>query len=373
MPKDTVRIIAAGDIHLGHHKTKTEHILKGLNHLFRDSSRLEEFDLMVLEGDVFDRLLQLPDPQVILIRSWIGRLLRLCKKYNVILRVLEGTPSHDWKQSRLFTHINELADIGADCKYVDVLSIEYIEPLGLNVLYVPDEWNPVADDTWTEVKNLLTEHNLEQVDIAVMHGAFHYQLPEHINSPATHDPDRYQSIVKHYIFIGHVHTHTVRGKIIAAGSIDRLTHGEEAPKGYVEATVCTDGTSSTVFVENPLAKIYKTIDCTGFDSKEVFEYLDKEIEKLPEHSDVRLAVLKGSEVVADMSFLKQRYPNVNFSKPKVITDKEGMKDKEALIDMSDTYQPIHITPENIKGLLMERMTGKDMSLERVEELLDSII
>ena len=62
----------------------------------------------------------------------------MLKPYNIILRILEGTPSHDWKQSKLFIHLNDLTKAGTDVKYIDSLSIEYIDKFGINVLY-PDE------------------------------------------------------------------------------------------------------------------------------------------------------------------------------------------------------------------------------------------
>ena len=78
---------------------------------------------------------------------------------------------------------------------------------------------------------------LTKVDYAVMHGQFDYQLPKHITGMPRHDSQKYLDIVKHYIFIGHIHTHSVYDRIIAQGSFDRLTHGQEEPKGYVVSIV----------------------------------------------------------------------------------------------------------------------------------------
>lgn len=368
---DKIKILSVGDVHLGHNKTPAKFILDNLRKAFVDNDTFASYDLMVIPGDFFDRLLQLPDPNVIEIRNWINKILRMCKKHNVILRVLEGTPSHDWKQSRLFTHINELARIGTDVRYVDTLSIEFITPLGISVLYLPDEWNPVADDTWTEVSLALSSNNLTQVDICVMHGAFHYQLPEHINSPATHDPERYQSIVKYYIFIGHVHKHTENNKIIAAGSFDRLTHGEEEPKGWISATLYKDGRKETVFIENTGARVYKTIDCSGLDIDVALDSIERVLSKLPEDSEVRIAAQKSDSIVASLGTLKLKYPQFRFS-PVKITSVQS-KDVERIVDLRSVYQPINITKDNITQLLLERVQTPGIPITKFEDLLRSLI
>lgn len=111
------------------------------------------------------------------------KFLRFCKKYNAQLRILEGTPGHDWKQSRRFELINEEAKLEVDLKYFDTLSIEYNDVTDLYVLYVPDEWEENPEETLSQVKDLLIANNIDKVDIAVMHDNFEYQLPEIAKAP----------------------------------------------------------------------------------------------------------------------------------------------------------------------------------------------
>lgn len=175
---DEINIASISDIHLGHPRTNTYLIVENLYKAFPDNEETAKLDLILLAGDVFDRLLTLPQEEVDAIQMWIAHLLYVCEKYNIILRVLEGTPSHDWKQSRQFANINAAMKKPANLKYVEVLSIETIEELGgLTVLYVPDEWNHDANVTRQQVIDLLKQHGLEKVDVACMHGAFDYQLP----------------------------------------------------------------------------------------------------------------------------------------------------------------------------------------------------
>ena len=87
----------------------------------------QQLDIIILAGDVFDRQLQLAEDVVFEIHQWMCSFLALCKKYDITLIVLEGTPSHDWKQSEWFNQINLEYNIGADVHYAKTLDIAYFE------------------------------------------------------------------------------------------------------------------------------------------------------------------------------------------------------------------------------------------------------
>ena len=372
MTSDTLSIAVFSDIHLHHAKTPTIHILDNLYKAFPDTPETGELDIIWLAGDFFDGLMNLPDPNVVEIRMWINHFLRLCKKRDIVLRVLEGTPSHDWKQSKLFTSINEIAQIGADVAYMETLSIEYIEKFGVSVLYVPDEWEPEPDDTWKQVQQLLSAHGLEKVDFSIMHGAFGFQLPSHVQVPM-HNEDRYLSITRHYVFIGHIHRHGVYDRIIAPGSFDRVSHGEEEPKGHVRAKVKRSGDNELVFVPTENAMVYKTVTCTGMEVDAAFKHIAGEIADLPEGSYVRIVGAKTDTILVSIDELRGKYPQYHFSTK---VDKDTVVSNETLINLRNNYQPIAITRSNVKKLLLDRLKdkGHDTSLlRRAEELLDECI
>lgn len=160
-----LRIGETGDVHLGHHNTLTSHVLKALYKAFPDNAETGDLDMIIIAGDLYDRLVM--HSEVVLIdqiRRWFFWFLSMCKRRDIVVRILEGTPSHDWKQSANVISENEIATIGADVKWVDTLSIEYIERFGINILYVPDEWRVETDDVWKDVVQALTEKGLEKVD-----------------------------------------------------------------------------------------------------------------------------------------------------------------------------------------------------------------
>lgn len=364
-----IKIAELSDVHLGHPNTPTTLIIKNLKIAFPDNAETGELDLIILAGDIFDRLLNLPDDDVYPIRKWVNQFLRICERRNIIVRVLEGTPSHDWKQSKLFEEVNEIACIGADCKYVETLSIEYIEKLDINVLYVPDEWRPDPNQTWLEVQGLLKQNNLTQVDYAVMHGSFPHQIPDKFTH-ANHNPERYLSIVKYIIFIGHIHKYSQHERIFAAGSFDRLNHGEEEPKGHLRYTLHENDSFEMVFVENKTSKIYKTIDCKDMDASQLNKYIEKVIKDLPIGSAIRISSNRGEIASTSLKYFKEKYPNYQWDK----TDNKSSKNAEELLLKKREHKTITVTPDNIIPLLMERIKVKyPDSVENCHRLLKGVV
>lgn len=354
-----VCIAFISDIHLAHPRTDTYHIIGNLRKAFPDNAETGKLDILFLAGDVFDRLMNLPQVEVDAIQDWITDLLRTCVKWNIMVRVLEGTPSHDWRQSKQFVNVNNSLGTPADLKYVDTLSIEIIEKHGgLSVLYVPDEWNADASVTWKQVNELMAIHGLESVDVGCMHGSFDYQLP--IESVKNHDSNKYMSIVNHYIGIGHVHIRTEKGgKILAQGSFDRLSMGEESAKGHYRAVISSKGNRHW-FVENTGARIYKTLDCRTLSVDETIEMM-VEYENEPDNSNFRLMIARGGAVQHGIKDLRNRFPQF-----RIVTHMDELKEqeKQSLVqDKQRTIKPISITPTNISHLVLDRMKkqGRDDS------------
>lgn len=353
-----LRLAVISDIHLGHKRNPAAAIIQNLMAAFPDNAETARLDIIFLAGDVFDNLLTLPHDDVVEIDLWVSYFLRLCKKHDIMLRVLEGTPGHDWQQSQRFEVINQAGRIGADLKYVKDLSIEYIERYGITVLYVPDEWG-APDKTLSQVHDLLRAKGLDKVDFAIMHGQFEYQLPPQVKAPK-HDSRSYLELVRHLIFIGHVHTHTRYERIIAQGSFDRLAHGEEGPKGHVRALVRANGEADVVFHETVGAKKFITVDVGDASLEETLERVDYRLKDLPPNSFVRVRGDYMNPIFTNMDTLIRKYPLITWS-----SDAEAPKEKdvEELGEEDALFQPISITADNITRLLMERISASGASSE----------
>lgn len=368
-------IASISDIHLGHRRNPTRSIIQNLEVAFGNNAETAKLDIIFIAGDVFDNLLTVPDDDITDIKFWITKLLTICKTHDIVLRVLEGTPSHDWKQSRLFETINEITQINADVKHVTALSIEHMDRFGIDVLYVPDEWESSTDKTFEQVLALMSDRGISKVDFAIMHGQFDYQLPPGIKAQK-HNVDNYLSIVKEYIFIGHVHIFSVHQRAIAQGSFDRLSQGEEGPKGHVRVFYNDVGESSVKFIENKNAKIFKTIDVTGLSQDELLSKVTKIVRDLPDHSFVRIEAEKENPIFATFEVLIRHFPMITWSKLARDLYAEEENEFNIINDDEDDFVPIYISRDNIVPLLMDRIQKTsipDEVLQRSKELLTECI
>lgn len=368
----SLKIATISDIHLGHDRVSTESILENLRTAFPNTQETYELDLIIIAGDLFHQILNLPEMQVRDIKIWMLDILTLCKKNNIKLRILEGTPSHDRGQGRLFDTVNTLSKLNADCKYVDVLSIEYIKDLDINVLYIPDEWRLDPDDTWNDVKNVMHEHNLDMVDYAVMHGAFEHQYPPFLKI-STHCADRYLSIVKKYITIGHVHDMSVKDRILAQGSFDRLAHGEEEAKGHFRINVRDkdkNDLDEIIFVENKNATIFKTISLLGATEEEVNNKLN-EVCSFKPHSFIRVIIDKNHISLGLIDSVKKSHPEYVWTiNTEDTTDTKGIKS----VEFKNSYVALEIRPDDIVSTIVSRLLAKGYNkdlISRATRILES--
>ena len=372
---DQLKILELSDIHLGHRRTTAEHIVLNLEKLIPDNKKTAELDLIIIAGDLFDRDLNFYQDYIYWIRRCVSRLLKLCKKHDIVLRVLEGTPSHDWKQSALFVELNEMFDIGCDVKYHKQLEIDYIEPLDTTILYIPDEWRNSNDTTWLEVVDELNKHGLDKVDFCVMHGCFPHQLPEHVHDQVElHQPDRYLSITRYFIFIGHIHHYSVYDRILSAGSTDRLCHGEESPKGCLRVTMSPSGEHDVEFIENTNAKVYITIDCTGLSMDKALVKVRKVIDGKPDDSHFRIMGHRDDAIMGAISNLRMEYGYHNWT----IKNTKTKDVEEIAVTIDEKNIPrVVLNRDNILNLLASKIESKypiylEPGIRMIEEIMDNV-
>ena len=350
--------LVIGDIHLGHMNNPTSGIVHSLDMFFdcyKPESMFTDLDIIFIAGDLFDRLLDYGSKEIDIINGWFRRLLGFCHRNQIKLRILEGTPSHDWKQTARLQHTweQEYKD-KVDFAYYDTLAIEYIEKHDVHVLYVPDEWSSSADNTYKQVQELLASNGLDQVDIAVMHGAFNYQL-RHTQSPNHHDESNYLDIVKYVISIGHVHSFSINSRIIPQGSFDRVRHGEEEPKGGVRVWI--EGNDYRYqFIENRLAHPFITIKIKGTQLEPAIKQIAKRMATIPVNAYVSVKAIASHPVFITFDELQRKYPLHTLTKS---VDKEDLpKISAPLIELD--YTPITITPDNVVGMVLEEMSVNDL-------------
>lgn len=375
MLSKTVKYLVLNDIHLGHRKNKTEVIVNHLDKYFLDNNKLfSSLDIIFIAGDIFERLLNGGTSESELAMAWLTRLIKYCSKRNIKLRILEGTPSHDFKQARVLTKVINELNIDIDFKYIDTLSIEIINDYELSILYVPDEWSESGETTLQDVKQLLADNNLTKVDIAIMHGFFHYQLPQ-ITLESGHDEKSYLDIVNYLIHIGHIHSHSIFERIIAGGSFDRLAHNEEESKGGIYTVLRPNNKYEYVFIPNKYATIFKTLDIDGMDINNVLKEIKKIVSNNLDTVNVRLSMSKQNSIKGSLDFIKSQIPNANIIE-NIKKSKEVEISEENALESISLTECIKITKDNIKELLYTEMMKYDLphkDLQIMEEELEDVI
>jgi hypothetical protein len=366
MIKKPINYLVISDIHLGSCQNKASQIIKNLLLYFDNYQNTHKLDILFLAGDVFERLLEFPSPDSTEIIFWVHRIISFCREYSIKLRVLEGTPSHDWKQSKIFETINLLSPVQADVRYIDKLSIEHMPDFNLYIIYVPDEWSESSEETFQQAKKQLADFGITHADIAIMHGLFTYQLPFASVKNFAHSETQWLSIVKYFISIGHIHTFSVFDRIVAQGSIDRHAHGEEEPKGGVLFNIHPTELSRFRFIENKCAAIFKTINIKVETIEEVISLISKKTQKWPKNSNCRLRAKKGHIIFSSFEELKKRFIDIKLTKDVKNTN----SDISTNLLQNNFYEAFTITKENIISLLIEPITKKKVySIEESEMLL----
>jgi hypothetical protein len=329
--------------------------------------RIAQLDLLVIAGDLFERQLEYNHPASGRILLFVDKLLDECSKYGCMLRVLEGTPSHDNKQNKIFDDLYATGRYSCNMKYVDTLSIEYIPEWDVRVLYVPDKIRTTVQEIWDDTVKLLDEQGVTYVDFAVMHGAFRHQLPP--MAKEVFIPEDWLRIVKHWILIGHVHFHSIYERIAAGGSFDRLIHGEEAPKGFLQGTMNFHGDvnrDEIYFIENTQAKKYVTVDCYEEESVEVsLAKIERIVSKLPNDSYVKIRANKGNPIFANMPEVMKFNLTITWTKDEKLIDEEETREQAEKEEGLEDWIPPHIDRSNIVDLTINRLVAKSVSGETI--------
>lgn len=352
--KKAIKMLVLSDIHLGHNKNKTIDIITNLRRFFKTYRKeIITTNMIIISGDIYDRLLASNSSDFLLINKWLTEVVMFAKEYSIKVRILHGTPSHDWNQPMLAYKFIKGLNIDVDLKYYDILDIEYLEEYDINIMYLPDEWKPTSEEIYKDVKKKLLEYKLDKVDIAIMHGAFSFQLPDFI--PHLLEPKDYLNITNGPIIIGHVHDHRVMSRIYVPGSFDALTHADDNKKGGLIINYDIKHKKITYkFLENKYRLRFKSINVVNKTIDEVRKQLvkinDNEIQY------VRLLVNKDSTIGVNLKELINEFPFLNLS----------IKDKDKLNKKSVDVIHRNINKTLNKAIKLNKETIHQFVLDKLE-------
>lgn len=368
-----VRSLNISDIHLGCRRLYSDWMVANLLALILP--KIPEIDLLVIQGDLYDTAIGFSDAPAVYIIRFISALLKACDEHRVTVRVLRGTFSHDRTQCAIIPEIHKQMKLTNDVKYVDTSSLEYIEQFDMRVAYVPDNV-PMqsSEEVIADLKHFMGLFGWDSVDYAYIHGSFEHTLPP---VAARHCKVLYREdqfdFVKRFVVVGHIHQHSIRGKIINNGSVDRLCHGEEEPKGFVMIDDHVDDAEIT-FVENPRATRFVTYDISDMDMDEtrLTDYIEERLTELPGdvQKHVRIIHPRADLRSAVVQFLRIKHPLVRFTHDKGATVEQVEADLVVDDDPDDDPGTV-ITRETLPKLVHGFVSGKTsiLSLGDVEKLL----
>lgn len=376
MKNQKLKILTITDLHLGLFN-KTEKLVSNLINYFTVNVKvISKVDIIVLDGDTFDKLLASNSMEYKLSVKFIAYLVKYCKTYNIKLRILEGTPSHDNKQMEAITEMIS-RDYGAgfiDYKYISTISIEHMKEFNKHILYVPDKMAESGEEIQDKISDVLLDNGLSKVDLIFAHGNFNYQLPIKLKSGLSES--FFMDICRYYIVIGHIHIRSIFKQIIAPGSFDRMEVNNEGPKGGVILTIGKDlDNSSFEFLDNLEAMRYDTLNHEKLNSKDVYKKVKTyiEINNLSKFDHLRLKV-DSTEIFKEV---KNRLVEDGYLLR--IEQFKGSKDKKTKTVIGDMFEysktlseSFEITSDNVVELLSKRDNINSLNsieLNRVKELI----
>jgi len=362
-----MKTLCISDLHLYHRQVKTTSILTQLELWFdMNSQSLETADLLVISGDVWERQIPELDNDFFLVQMFFKTLMLKCRQYNVIFVVLNGTRLHDWGQSQ---HLVPLATgiEGLDFRYYPTVKVDHFETIDRFILFVPDDMAEDPKRVEDIVRREMKDACVKQVDITVMHTQFPHQLPD-IEGIKFADPEFYEGITKEFIISGHIHTPSVKGKIITPGSFTRLNHGEEEKKGGVLIR-STRNKFTVKRLWNEYATPFTTIK--GRTPEGVFKQVEKLLKKSRIGHHVRILHEGDNPLDGVLEHLNDIYPQHHF---KMVTKTKKKAEQQTLLEREKALS--RLTPENLYNSVKEyweELNQENFSggLKLLKEILDA--
>lgn len=257
-----------GDIHFG--KKDDIKLYEELKEGFisKIHEKGNEIDFIILQGDLYDRILKLNEIGGKLVIDFINELCDLSIKYDFKLRIIKGTKTHDYNQLQVFKNL--------EGKFINLKIINTVQEEEILedvfVLYIPEEYVDNVNEYYEEYFNL---EEGSKYDYIFGHGMFDFVAfnseendSERIvkNAPTFKSKDLADISYSSIIF-GHIHDRTqYKNKIFYTGSFSRFAFGENKNKGYIENYYCQDNLETiTKYIDNTLAPKYITLDLDTMD------------------------------------------------------------------------------------------------------------
>lgn len=364
-----MNVLVISDLHLLVKAMPLSHMLTSLDRVLT-RARLMTTDAIFIPGDTFDHLNTLLDVinatgDELDLLCWLESFLRLAKETKTAVRILKGTPSHDWDQPAIFCKLNDLFKIGADVKYYDDIHVEYDTTLKLWIGYVPDAIRPTTEQVYTELVEKMTTLGCDKLHYILAHGFCDFQNTH--GSPA-YDTSKFSDLVEYAMFCGHDHTAKQSQKVWVPGSFERWVYNDETPKGGLCSRV-VNGVHYVTVVENTNAAWVYTKDLTDVPDDLLTQRVEAEIDNHRPEREGYLGKLRLR--VKHTTLLKPSLERI-VKRCKFKLDIDYVNDSDYVelehIELADEHL-VALTKDSIKDQLLADL---DVDLELANRLIDRV-
>lgn len=363
------RIIHLSDLHFGLRTVPTSDITSNIMELLSKLPNKDTIDYIAVTGDVFEDAIQYKRDEARSITRFINQLLRFCYIHNIVLIVLEGTDTHDHKQSRMFVTLNNERDKPIQLYYLETL--QFLKIGELTFISIPDSIGS-TQIIKHEVAKLLVENNCKKVNILLTHGMYTHHLDPKLHErylDTLHNTEFYANVAD-LVLNGHIHPSSLVKNILTAGSFDRLRHGEEHPKGMWDISYdALTGEFTPTFVENKKAHLFITKQWLDEEVADVLTkaeiLLNENVRLQTQHLRIIHHPTLNSRSITE--WLKDKYPLLSIKC-------EAVKDKQVAnvsVKVEDFLQikKVSINKDTIVELLKQKMDTLNIPLLQQEKTL----
>ena len=258
--------IHISDLHFGTVNPKTEYEI--LHEQFINKIiTMPKIDIISVNGDIFDHKLLSNSDAVLYASLFIDELCSIAMRYNAALILIDGTPSHECGQLKLFYHY--LNNPGLEIHIVN--NIQFVYTHGAKILCIP-ELHGVDESVYREYLYL---NYCDQV-----FGHMTFKGAVYGDNVGTGRLFCIEDFLRCSgpIISGHVHKPGCFDKhFYYCGSPMRYKFGEEEPKGFLIVVIDLDNQRYYTNFEEITSFRYDTIeleDIISTDPKKVIEYID---------------------------------------------------------------------------------------------------
>ena len=307
--RGTLVSISIADLHMGKLECKYQYDI--LNEQFLNKIEQIHFDILSINGDIFDHKFMSNSDVIMYTTLLIDRCVSICKSKNATFVIIGGTKSHDDDQLKLFYHY--ISDPNIDIRIVEEVRFEYIK--GSRILCIPELYGKDED----YYNKFLFQSG--EYDSVFMHGELKGAIYERKNKGESYVFDMKDfALCKGPILSGHVHTGgCFDSHFYYSGSPYHMQFGDDGDKGFLIVLHNLDTKRYHIHLEKIESFRYVTVNLDSMlilDPKEMIN----EVNRINEDANIkyiRLEFLKelSDTEISNLEIIKNYYrtdTNVKF-------------------------------------------------------------